>query len=632
MDERFSLLAGIASDWWWEMDADLRFTFKSDRFTEVFGIPVSAVVGKRRNELARTDYGNPAWQVHLEDLAKQRPFRNFETTIVDVSGVSRPILISGTPVFEPDGAFKGYVGVGHDLTALRRREFEADAHAAHLESILQSIEQGVVLIDADLRIVDYNPQLVEFLRLDANQNYRGAPYEDVTRELALRGEYAPDDEEAAVALRLRMVRSRERVQKERKLPDGRIVSVTFNPLPPGGGVMTYTDVSDARAREERQRELTEQIDQEKARLITAQSVAKIGSWETDLKKLEVVWSAEAFRIYGLDPATYSPKHKEFLAFVHPDDRAVVDETFTRSFSTPGIFALRHRIVTPTGHTTFVIQRWRTFVGDDGQPSRAVGTCQDITDITLSRQKAEEATNLLLVAGRAARVGGWTADVATDRVVWSEVTAEIHEVPKGFSPIIGEGLDYYPAEYRAQIERAFFNCAREGTAFDETLQILTAKGNRVWVRAIGEAVRDESGKIIAVHGAFQDIGKMKAQEAHLNLLETAVSRLNDIVMITEAEPLDEPGAEALASLSVGQSYDLLLTDVIMPGLFNGKALADEAKKRNPALRVLFMSGYSEDAISTLGILDEGVALISKPFSRAELAKAVRGIIEAAPTET
>jgi FixJ family two-component response regulator len=70
---------------------------------------------------------------------------------------------------------------------------------------------------------------------------------------------------------------------------------------------------------------------------------------------------------------------------------------------------------------------------------------------------------------------------------------------------------------------------------------------------------------------------------------------------------------------------------MPGLFNGKALADEAKRRNPILRILFMSGYSQDAISTLGILNEGIALISKPFSRADLARAVRDMLETLPTE-
>ena len=70
--------------------------------------------------------------------------------------------------------------------------------------------------------------------------------------------------------------------------------------------------------------------------------------------------------------------------------------------------------------------------------------------------------------------------------------------------------------------------------------LTAKGRRIWVRSIGEAVRDAAGQIVGIQGAFQDITRKRAEQTQLRLLETAVSRLNDMVMITEAEPFDEMG--------------------------------------------------------------------------------------------
>ena len=58
-----------------------------------------ALVGKRRTDVPRTDYDNPAWRAHLDDLENRRPFRNFETTVIDASGASRPVMISGTPKF-----------------------------------------------------------------------------------------------------------------------------------------------------------------------------------------------------------------------------------------------------------------------------------------------------------------------------------------------------------------------------------------------------------------------------------------------------------------------------------------------------------------------------------------------------
>jgi PAS domain S-box-containing protein len=249
MTDKFLLLAGVASDWWWEMDAELRFTFFSERFTEVFGLSPAHLIGKRRTDANRTDYGDPVWKSHLDDLANRRPFRDFETTFVDAKGVSRPVSLSGTPLFDAAGAFTGYIGVGHDLTELRRREKEASEQAANLESILENIEQGIVLFDCETRIVAYNRRLAEWLQFDAGRDVRGVSYEAIVRELAERGEYGAEDKETAIATRMRLALSRERFAGERRRADGRIVSVTFNPLPAGGGVMTYSDVTEARERE-----------------------------------------------------------------------------------------------------------------------------------------------------------------------------------------------------------------------------------------------------------------------------------------------------------------------------------------------------------------------------------------------
>lgn len=87
-----------------------------------------------------------------------------------------------------------------------------------------------------------------------------------------------------------------------------------------------------------------------------------------------------------------------------------------------------------------------------------------------------------------------------------------------------------------------------------------------------------------------------------------------------------GAEALmVAEQKGKQIDLLLTDVIMPGM-NGKMVATEITRRLPELRVLFMSGYTDDAIGKFGILDEGVEFIQKPFSAVKLAKQVRMVLD------
>ena len=86
---RFADFASIASDWWWEMSADLRLTYVSDRFSRLFNRKVEEVLGKPRRDMAQADPADPKWNEHKAHLAAHKPFRNFETTLVDGAGAER---------------------------------------------------------------------------------------------------------------------------------------------------------------------------------------------------------------------------------------------------------------------------------------------------------------------------------------------------------------------------------------------------------------------------------------------------------------------------------------------------------------------------------------------------------------
>jgi PAS domain S-box-containing protein len=87
-----------------------------------------------------------------------------------------------------------------------------------------------------------------------------------------------------------------------------------------------------------------------------------------------------------------------------------------------------------------------------------------------------------------------------------------------------------------------------------------------------------------------------------------------------------GPEAIEILAQTQSFDLLFTDIVMPGGMSGRELADTALKMRPEIKVLFTSGYTEQAIIHNGRLDPGVQLLSKPYRRQQLAEKVRLLLD------
>ncbi len=130
----------------------------------------------------------------------------------------------------------------------------------------------------------------------------------------------------------------------------------------------------------------------------------------------------------------------------------------------------------------------------------------------NRRRANEM--LLRIAGTISRLGGWAVNLPPHHVEWSDEVCAIHEVPTGTFPKLEDALAFFTPEFRSIIEEAFTNCSRMGIPYDLELQITTARGRRLWVRAIGEAVREAQGTITRVQGAFQDITDRKRAEESL----------------------------------------------------------------------------------------------------------------------
>ena len=250
------------------------------------------------------------------------------------------------------------------------------------------------------------------------------------------------------------------------------------------------------------------LQEQEANLRTAQRLLGLGIWKLDLETGTLWWSDNLYQMYGTTRELFGHTVAAYIEMVHPDDRATTVAGFQKSKKNPEPdFHFQHRIVRSDGTIAHVRGVGELTVS----PNRRVltGVIQDITSQLEADARLAEATRLLSIAGRAARLGGWRVELNPNRLIWSPETAAIHEVAEGTQISIEEAINYYVPAHRAPIEAAFRSCIRDGKPFDEILQFVTAKGNRIWVRSIGEAERSSDGTIVAVQGAIQDISELVA---------------------------------------------------------------------------------------------------------------------------
>lgn len=151
-ERRFRDVAGAASDWFWEMDETLRFTYISDRFFEAMKVRPEAVLGRTRQDIigeAHVAAAASTWQAHLEDLASHRPFRDFTYAVTGDDGRTRYMVLAGVPVLDDEGQFLGYRGTGTDITDLKLAEEAIRRSQESFSAILDSIDAMVYVADME---------------------------------------------------------------------------------------------------------------------------------------------------------------------------------------------------------------------------------------------------------------------------------------------------------------------------------------------------------------------------------------------------------------------------------------------------------------------------------------------------
>ena len=164
-EQRYRDVAESASDWIWEMDENLRFSYLSDQFYLLTGIPPKKVLKHTRWELAST-HPEPEpekWRQHRQLLEQHLPFRDFiyQILLADRQGRTHHFKISGKPIYDKQGKFKGYRGMGTDITEQRRTEQALQESETRLRRIIDMVPHMIFAKDRNGRFLLANQAVAE---------------------------------------------------------------------------------------------------------------------------------------------------------------------------------------------------------------------------------------------------------------------------------------------------------------------------------------------------------------------------------------------------------------------------------------------------------------------------------------
>ncbi len=238
----------VASDWIWEMDDDLRFTFFSGRLREVSGADPQYFIGKTRSEVMR-DTSSPEARRHLAELASRRPFRNY-VYISETPGGMRTFKISGKPIFDGAGRFRGYRGTGTDITAEVEANRRAEAIHGQFVEAIESIPASLMLFDAEDRLVICNSITASFFPKATHLLRPGTSFEELLRAHGESGIVPEATADFEGWVRRRMAAHRDPGEAiVRRWGDGRYVQIIERRTSDGGTIGVRMDVTELTRRE-----------------------------------------------------------------------------------------------------------------------------------------------------------------------------------------------------------------------------------------------------------------------------------------------------------------------------------------------------------------------------------------------
>ena len=436
--------------------------------------------------------------------------------------------------------------------SLEQREQDVEKELARsrqayetLELIINSMQEGLMAVDATGRPLLVNDTASQLFAIDELSLVLAARWPE------RQGLFVPGTQTLYAFEQLPLYRALQGesggplpiLVRNAREPAGRLISCNYRPIrgPSSvvGALMVFTDITEVERLQLEQARSYAQLREAQHKLLNAQRLGRIGNWESNLTTQELWWSDDAHELFGMGRDDFLGSRDVFTRLIHPEDRP----GYVRQRDAAARDALpldsEYRIITPAGQIRWIHQHGEPFLDHTGAAVLRAGVVQDITARKLAEQVAAHSAELLRRTGEMGKIGGWEVVLDGMRMAWSEQVYRIHELDPATAITIDFAFAFYAPEARATMNRAARAAADHGTPWDLELPLVTATGRRIWVRTQGQALMQD-GTVVRVVGALQDITEKHESQEQLRLLGSSIARLNDIVLITEADPLGEPG--------------------------------------------------------------------------------------------
>ena len=230
-----------------------------------------------------------------------------------------------------------------------------------------------------------------------------------------------------------------------------------------------------------------------------------------------VYDLDSLRFLAVNEAAiaqYGYSAAQFLAMTIRDIRPAYATGLLDAHLRDG--GLNGHVPTPWQHvrkdgTLVEVEISGTSIRFGDRPARLV-LANDVTARETAARQLRKSEAVRAIASRVAQVAGWSFDLRQSSFEYSDELCALHDLPNGSRVSLKEALDFYAPESRMAMKEAVDNCARHGVPYDLELELITAKGRRIGVRTIGQAVRDGAGAITGTQGALQDITDRLAAQA------------------------------------------------------------------------------------------------------------------------